>query len=106
VNKPKSERVDEILKRVKSAPPAHDRQSAHMLVKDILEDVENTLTTLPSNHMDRMKFFSLGVCIWVDENKNPTHVILNNYKAILYDNGSIVIERIKPYEVVLDKRNP
>ena len=105
VNRPKSARVKEILMRVKFAPPAHDRQSAHLLVINILEDVEDNCTTLPLNHRGRMKFFSLGVGIWVDENKDPTHVILNNYKAIIYDDGSIVIERIKPYEVVLDKRN-
>ena len=99
MNKPKSERVDEILKRVKSAPSANDRQSAHMLVLDILEYVENTFTTLASNHMDRMKFFSLGVGIWVDENKNPTHVILNNYKAIIYEHDSSYISDRSTYEM-------
>lgn len=100
---PKHERVKEIFSRVNAAPPAHDRNSAHKLVKDILEDVENTFTTLPQNHPDRMRFFSLGIDIWQDEDKNPTHVKLNDYRAYIYDNGSIVIERISENRIILDK---
>lgn len=100
---PKHIRVKEILSRVNAAPPAHDRNFAHKLVKDILEDVEDAFTSLPQNHPDRMRFFSLGMDIWQDEDKNPTHVQLNNYRTYIYDDGSIVIERISENRTILNK---
>lgn len=41
--------------------------------------------------------------IWQDEGKNPTHVKLNNYRIYIYDDGSIVIERISENRTILNK---
>jgi hypothetical protein len=68
---PKSLRLDEIFRRLENAPPAYSRVSAHKLVRDTLNEVEDELTGLPMHHQNRMSFFSLEFDWWEDLNKNP-----------------------------------
>ncbi|MDC8832910.1 hypothetical protein [Alteromonas gilva] len=100
---PKSLRLDEIFRRLENAPPADSRASAHKLVRDTLNEVEDELTGLPMYHQNRMSFFSLEIDGWKDLNKNPCSIHLNCHVAYLYDDGFIKIDRINDSECIFEK---
>jgi len=101
---PKSLRLDEVFRRLENAPPAYSRVSAHKLVRDTLNEVEDELTGLPMYHQKRMSFFSLEIDGWKDLNKNPCSINLNSHVAYLYDDGAIKIVRGNDSGCIFEKQ--
>lgn len=99
----KSARLNEVFSRLEKAPAADSRESAHRLVRDTLNCVEDELTGLPMYHQNRMSFFSLEIDAWKDLNKNPCSINLNSHVAYLYDDGAIRIDRINDSECIFQK---
>ncbi|MAA92942.1 MAG: hypothetical protein CML22_06680 [Rheinheimera sp.] len=100
---PKSLRLNEAFRRLEKAPAADSRESAHKLVRDTLNNVEDEFTDLPMHDPNRMTFFSLEIDAWKDLNMNPCSINLNSHVAYLYDDGSIRIDRLNDSECIFKK---
>ncbi|GKS87487.1 hypothetical protein AVMA1855_25065 [Acidovorax sp. SUPP1855] len=104
----KSVRFGQFIEQLNSAPAACSREAAFNLMKEVMDLVEDA-NGLPANdYVTRMHVYSMteffgwsnlqnDPCSWVDS-------VVASHRTEIYNNGRIVITRIKsPTCVVLDK---
>lgn len=103
----RTERFKQFIEKLRVHPPASSREDAVSLMKRLMKEVEDSNQLPPDNYGDRMNVFSLETgwsdlrcdpCYWNDANTAK-------HRTYVYNNGRIVIERIKVGEegLILDK---
>ncbi|MCM8743982.1 hypothetical protein [Pseudomonas koreensis] len=93
--KTKQERLAIIFERLRSKPPASNRDLANFLICKVVNEVEDEETGLPldfNSNSGRMFFYSFSVGQWENLDSDPARLDLNGKHIVeLYNNGSIVI---------------